>query len=205
MNVPSFFRRRKSVAPAASSARPRKNRRRGDGEAGGCVELFFDHYARLELAARRHGQVQREDAACARGADVEGLAVQDQVHGRLKLPPCDVGQQLPGPHIEDLHCVAGFVRHVQMLPVHDDAAHRVPWLAVLVEHYPEAERRWHIERRVVTVLGKAPPAGRDERTGEKLPGRIVRSPVTPITLFRPENLRAKTALAAARDSGDPRT
>jgi hypothetical protein len=49
----------------------------------------------------------------------------------------------------------------------------VPWLAALVEHHLEAERRWHIERRVVTVLGKAPLAGRDERAGEKVPVRIV--------------------------------
>src|ERR1700745_2357988 len=31
------------------------------------------------------------------------------------------------------------------------------------------EGRGHIERRAVTVLGKAPLAGRDERAGEKLP------------------------------------
>jgi hypothetical protein len=47
-----------------------------------------------------------------------------------KLPTRDVRHQLPGLHIEDLHCVAGFVRHVQILPVHDDAAHRVAWHAV---------------------------------------------------------------------------
>src|SRR5271156_4265747 len=60
-----------------------------------------------------------------------------------------------------------------MLPVHDDAAHRVPWLAALVEHHLETERRWHIERRAVTVLGKAPLAGCDERAGEKFPFGIV--------------------------------
>src|SRR5580704_9353093 len=60
-----------------------------------------------------------------------------------------------------------------MLAVHDDAAHRVLWLAAFVEHHLEAERSWHIERRVVPVLGKAPLAGRDERAGEKLPVGIV--------------------------------
>src|SRR5580693_4271260 len=47
------------------------------------------------------------------------------------------------------------------------------WLAAFVEHHLEAEGRWHIERRTVTVLGKAPLAGRDERAGEKFPVRIV--------------------------------
>jgi hypothetical protein len=141
-----------------------------DGEAGGGVELSVDYHACLELALRRRGrQVQREDAAAARGADVERLAVQDQVHGRLERAPGNAGQQLPGLHIEDLHCVGGFVRHVQMLPVYDDAAHRVAWHAVLVKHHLETQRRWHIERRVVTVLRKAPVAGRDERAGEKPP------------------------------------
>src|SRR5580700_10914403 len=47
------------------------------------------------------------------------------------------------------------------------------WLAAFVEHHLEAEGRWHIERRAVTVLGKAPLAGRDERTGKKFPIGIV--------------------------------
>ena len=86
--------------------------------------LSVNHYARLELAPRRGGrQVQREDAAGARSADIERLAVQDQVHGRLQCSPRDVGPQLSRPHAEDFDCVAGFVRHVQMFPVHDNAAH----------------------------------------------------------------------------------
>jgi hypothetical protein len=170
MNVPFFF-------PSEEKRRTRSFFRSAtqiavgaDGEAGGGVELSVDHHARLELAARRRRrQVLCEDAAGARGADVERLAVQDQVHGRLEHPPCDVGQQFPGLHIEDLHCVAGFVRHVQILPVYDDPAHRVAWLAVLVEHHLEAQRRWHIERRALTVLGETPVAGRDERAGENFP------------------------------------
>ena len=82
------------------------------------------------------------------GADVERLTVQDQVHGRRELLLRDVRHQLPGLHIEDLHRVAGFVCHVQMLAVHDDAPHGVPGLAVLVEHHLEAQRRWYIERMV---------------------------------------------------------
>src|SRR5580704_6386283 len=63
-----------------------------NGEPGRGVELSVDHRSRLELALRRRGrQVQREDAAAARGADVERLAVQDQVHGRLEPAPRDAG------------------------------------------------------------------------------------------------------------------
>ena len=89
MNVPFFF-------PLEEKRRTRCFFRLGhvkiavgaDGEAGGGVELSVDHHARLELAARRGGcQVQRENAAGARRADVERLAVQDQVHGRFERPP----------------------------------------------------------------------------------------------------------------------
>src|SRR5271170_1347172 len=51
-----------------------------DGEAGGGVELSVDHHARADLALRRRGlEVEREDAAGARRADVERLLVKDQV------------------------------------------------------------------------------------------------------------------------------
>jgi hypothetical protein len=40
--------------------------------------------------------------------------------------------------------------------------------AALVEHHLESERRWHIKGRAVTILGKPPMAGRDERAREKL-------------------------------------
>ncbi len=66
------------------------------------------------------------------------------MHGRFEHVVLDVGHQLPGFHVEDLHDVAGFVRHVQMSPVHDDAAHGVAWLAALVQHHREAERVRHI-------------------------------------------------------------
>jgi len=69
--------------------------------------------------------------------------------------------KLPRLHQEDLHGVAGVVGHVEMLAVHDDAAHRAVWVTMLVEHDVEAERRWHIEWCVVPVDGKAPLAGGD--------------------------------------------
>ena len=67
----------------------------------------------------------------------------------------------------------GFVRHVQMLPVHDDAAHGVAWPAVLVKHHREAEVGRHILWRVVAVCGKASMAGRNKRAGEEFSFGIV--------------------------------
>ena len=55
---------------------------RADRKAGRGLELAVDYHARLELAARGHfGDVVSENAAGTGGADVERLAVQDEVHG----------------------------------------------------------------------------------------------------------------------------
>ena len=74
----------------------------------------------------------------------------------------------PDLHLEDLDGVPRFARHVEMLAMHDDAAHGVPGLAVHVEHHLEALRRRHVQRRVVAGFGEPALAGGDQRAGEEV-------------------------------------
>jgi hypothetical protein len=52
--------------------------------------------------------------------------------------------------------------------VHDDPAHRVAGSAMLVEHYLEALRRRHVQRRAVADFGKPALAGGDQRAGKEV-------------------------------------
>ena len=114
---------------------------RANRKAGRGLELAVDHHARLELAARSHfGNVVGEDAAGAGSADVERVAVQNEMHGFRELLPLDARHEPPGLQLVDLDDVPRFARHVEMLAMHDDAAHGVPRPAVHVEHHLEALR-----------------------------------------------------------------
>jgi hypothetical protein len=88
----------------------------------------------------------------------------------------------------------------RFLRVHDDATHRVAWHAVLVKHHLETERRGHIERRAVTVLGKAPVAGRDERRGETFRWDPVNFCDSVLDLDCATRLRLRTKVASATTS-----
>src|SRR5580698_5899875 len=87
---------------------------RADRKAGRGLELPVDYHARLELAARGHsGDVVGEDAAGPRGADVQRLAVQNEVHGLRELLPLDVRHESPRLYLEDLEDVPRLVGHVE--------------------------------------------------------------------------------------------
>ncbi len=142
---------------------------RTDRKAGRGLELAIDHHARLELAARcRFGDVVGKDAAGAGGADVERVAMQDEMHGLRELLPGDARHEPPCLQLVDLDDVPCFARHIEMLAMHDDAAHGVPGSAMHVEHHLEALRRRDIDRRVVTGFRESAQAGGDQRAGEEV-------------------------------------
>jgi hypothetical protein len=140
-----------------------------DRKAGRSLELAVDYHACLELAAQGHfGDVVSEDAAGTCSANVERLAVQDEVHGLRELLPLDVRHESPRLYLEDLDNVPCLVGHVEKPAVHDDPAHRVAGPAVLVEHYLEALRWRHVQRRAVAHFGKLALGGGDQRTGKEV-------------------------------------
>ena len=86
------------------------------------------------------GDVAGEDAAGAGGADVERVAMQDEMHGFRELLSPDARHEPPGLQLVDLDDVPRFARHIKVLLMRDDAPHGVSGLAVHVEHHLEALR-----------------------------------------------------------------
>ena len=110
-----------------------------------------------------------EDASGAGGADIERLAVQDQMNGFPDPLALDARRQASGCDFENLDSVTRFVCDVKIIPMNDDAADGMAGLAVHVEHDFEPLRRRNVSGGSRPASGSCPRADATRVPGKKRP------------------------------------